>query len=184
MAVHSFKQTQRIPINVSKAWDFFSRPANLPSITPPDMKFRIISKYHGEKMYAGQLIEYRVRVAPFLPSLYWMTEITQVHEGIYFIDEQRFGPYRFWHHQHHFRAISIPKEGHSETVDAAGIGTDIAGTEGVEMTDIVHYEVPFAAIGYLADKLFVARRLRNIFDYRLKRIETLFGTFPQPANPS
>ena len=162
MSVHSFKVTQRIPISLAVAWDFFSNPGNLPSITPPGMNFRIVSKYHGEKMYPGQLIEYRVKAVAFLPSLYWMTEISQVGEGVYFIDEQRFGPYRFWHHQHHFREI-------------LGKG----GETGIEMTDIVHYKVPFGIIGDLANKLFVSKRLQGIFDYRIQQIETMFGKWKE-----
>lgn len=159
MSVYSFKTTQYIPVSLDKAWDFFSRPDNLPSITPPDMRFQIISKYHGEHMYAGQLIEYRVKALSLLPALYWMTEITHVREGVYFIDEQRFGPYSLWHHQHHFREISRETDGLS----------------GVEMTDIVHYKMPLGFIGDLANGMFVGKRLRGIFDYRFQRVESLFG---------
>lgn len=116
------------------------------------MQFKIISRYHGEKMYPGQLIEYTVRPLLGIP-LYWMTEITHVKEGHYFIDEQRFGPYSLWHHQHHFVAI----EG------------------GVEMTDIVHYKVPLGPLGHLANGLFVRSQLKQIFDYRYKKVEELFG---------
>ena len=85
--------------------------------------------------------------------LYWMTEITQVAENKYFIDEQRFGPYSFWHHQHHFNAI----EG------------------GVEMMDIIHYKIPLWILGDLANVLFVKKQVEGIFDYRYKRVEELFG---------
>ena len=102
-------------------------------------------------MYAGQLIEYRVSPLLGIP-LYWMTEITQVVEGKYFIDEQRFGPYALWHHQHHFR--------------------EVAG--GVEMTDIVHYKIPLGILGALADRLFVHQKLKQIFDYRFQAVSQLF----------
>lgn len=137
---------------MEKAWDFFSSPANLQQITPSSLGFSIISKFHGDNMYAGQVIEYKVRPVMGIP-LYWMTEITHVSEGKYFVDEQRFGPYSLWHHQHHFRVV----EG------------------GVEMTDIVHYKLPFWFLGDIANSLLVKRQLKGIFDFRFKKVESLFG---------
>ncbi|MBN8672536.1 MAG: SRPBCC family protein [Chitinophagales bacterium] len=155
MAVYSIKTVQKIPVSLDKAWDFFSSPANLQAITPAKMGFTVISKHHGEKMYAGQLIEYKVKPVLGIP-LYWMTEITQVKDKAYFIDEQRFGPYSLWHHQHHFKAI----EG------------------GVEMTDIIHYKNPLWLLGDIANSLFVKKQLRDIFDFRYKKVEELFGKWP------
>jgi len=137
---------------MDEAWDFFSSPANLQKITPEKLGFKIVSKHHGEKMYAGQIIEYYVKPLFGIP-LYWMTEITHVADKKYFIDEQRFGPYSMWHHQHHFK----------ETPD------------GVEMTDIVHYKLPFGILGELAHTLFVKKQLQGIFDYRFKVVEDLWG---------
>lgn len=156
MAVYSIKTVQKIPVSLDKAWDFFSSPANLQAITPAKMGFTIISKHHGEKMYAGQLIEYKVKPVLGIP-LYWMTEITQVKDKEYFIDEQRFGPYSLWHHQHHFKAI----EG------------------GVEMTDIIHYKNPLWFLGDIANVLFIKKQLRDIFDFRYKKVEELFGKWSQ-----
>ena len=152
MAVYSFQTRQILPITLEKAWDFFSDPANLQAITPQDMGFKIISKFHGKKMYPGQLIEYKVRPLLGIP-VYWMTEITHVEEGKYFVDEQRFGPYSLWHHQHHF----LPVDG------------------GVEMTDIVHYKIPFGPLGDLANWLFVQKKLKGIFDHRYNAVEKLFA---------
>ena len=152
MAVYSFQTRQILPITLEKAWDFFSDPANLQAITPQDMGFKIISKFHGKKMYPGQLIEYKVRPLLGIP-VYWMTEITHVEEGKYFVDEQRFGPYSLWHHQHHF----LPVDG------------------GVEMTDIVHYKIPFGPLGDLANWLFVQKKLKGIFDHRYHAVEKLFA---------
>lgn len=156
MAVYSIKTVQKIPVSLDKAWDFFSSPANLQAITPAKMGFTIISKHHGEKMYAGQLIEYKVKPVLGIP-LYWMTEITQVKDKEYFIDEQRFGPYSLWHHQHHFKAI----EG------------------GVEMTDIIHYKNPLWLFGDIANALFIKKQLRDIFDFRYKKVEELFDKWNQ-----
>jgi ligand-binding SRPBCC domain-containing protein len=150
--VYSFKTVQKMPMSLDKAWEFFSNPANLANITPDNMGFKTISKYHGDTMYAGQVIEYRVSPVLGIP-LYWMTEITHVDDKKYFVDEQRYGPYSMWHHQHHFKAI----EG------------------GVEMTDIVHYKLPLWFLGDIANTLFVNKQLNGIFDYRFKKVEELFG---------
>lgn len=151
--VYSLKTVQKIPISIDQAWDFFSNPANLSTITPDGMGFKTISKYHGDTMYAGQVIEYKVSPVLGIP-LYWMTEITQVDDKKYFVDEQRFGPYSLWHHQHHFKEID----------------------GSVEMTDIVHYKLPFWFFGDIAHALFVKKQLNKIFDYRFKKVEELFPT--------
>ena len=152
MAAHSIKTVQKIPVSLDEAWAFFSNPANLQAITPEGMGFTVISKHHGEVMYAGQLIEYTVKPVAGIP-LYWMTEITQVKDRAYFIDEQRFGPYSLWHHQHHFREIP----------------------GGVEMTDIIHYKNPLGFLGRMANTLFVKNKLKDIFDFRFKKVEEVFG---------
>ena len=150
--MHCIKTVQKIPISIEAAWEFFSNPANLQAITPPKMRFRIISTYHGDRMYPGQIIEYKVAPVAGLP-LYWMTEITHVESRKYFVDEQRFGPYALWHHQHHFK--------------------EIAG--GVEMTDIVNYRMPLGFIGRIVNGLFVRNELKTIFDFRSAKVEELFG---------
>lgn len=149
--VYSLKTVQVLPISLEKAWDFFSSPANLAEITPKNLGFNIISKHHGEKMYAGQVIEYKVSPVLGIP-LYWMTEITHVEQHKFFVDEQRFGPYSMWHHQHHFREVP----------------------GGVEMTDIVHYKLPFWFLGDIANSVFVKKQLNDIFDYRFKAVEKIF----------
>lgn len=152
MAVHSLKTVQQIPVSLSEAWDFFSNPANLQTITPAKLGFRIISHHHGERMYPGQIIEYRVSPLLGIP-LYWMTEISQVADQQFFVDEQRFGPYALWHHQHHFRETG----------------------NGVEMTDIVHYKLPLWWLGDLAHGLFVRSQLQEIFNFRYQKVEEIFG---------
>jgi ligand-binding SRPBCC domain-containing protein len=151
---YHFSTIQKIPVTLEKAWSFFSKPDNLSSITPSELDFKIISVYQGQEMYPGQIIEYKVRPLLGIP-VYWMTEITHVEKGKYFVDEQRFGPYQLWHHQHHFKEI----EG------------------GVEMTDIVHYKIPLGLLGDIAHALFVKRSLENIFKYRYKAVEEIFGNF-------
>lgn len=151
--VYSIKAVQKIPVGLDKAWDFFSNPKNLETITPGNMSFKTISKYHGDIVYAGQIIEYKVSPLLNIP-LYWMTEITHVEDKKYFVDEQRYGPFNMWHHQHHFKVV----EG------------------GIEMTDIVHYKLPLWFLGDIANSLFVKNQVKKIFDYRFKKVEELFGT--------
>jgi ligand-binding SRPBCC domain-containing protein len=150
--VYTIKTVQKIPISINEAWDFFSKPANLAHITPANLGFNIISKHHGESMYPGQVIEYTVKPVLGIP-LYWMTEITHVVDHKYFVDEQRYGPYSMWHHQHHFNQI----EG------------------GIEMTDIVHYKLPFWFLGDVAHALFVKAQLTHIFNYRYKAVAEKYG---------
>ena len=151
MKIYNLKRTQVLPLTLQEAWDFFSSPANLEKITPKHMGFQILYKSGGEKMYPGQLIRYIVKGVPFIP-MHWVTEITHVHEPTYFVDEQRFGPYSLWHHQHHFKEV----EG------------------GVEMTDEVNYAVPLGALGQLANFLFVGREVNAIFNHRYRTLEEFF----------
>jgi len=119
------------------------------------MSFIVTSKFEAnEKVYAGMIITYKVSPL-FGIKMNWMTEITHVKEGEYFVDEQRFGPFALWHHQHHFKAI----EG------------------GVLMTDILHYAIPFGIIGLWANALIVAKQVKIIFQFREKAIVELFGAF-------
>jgi ligand-binding SRPBCC domain-containing protein len=147
-----FPETCFPDYTLGRAWDFFSSPAGLIRITPEGLRLVIVSRHHGDEVYAGQLIEYTLTPIAGI-RLYWMTEITHVAPGRYFVDEQRRGPYRLWHHQHHFREI----EG------------------GIEMTDIVHYQLPLGVLGMVAHNLLVRRKLEGIFDYRRRKIEEIFG---------
>lgn len=142
---------QLVPVALDRAWDFFSRPDNLARITPADLGFQVTSPL-PERMYAGMIVSYRV--SPFGGiTVPWVTEITHVREPDFFVDEQRSGPYRFWHHQHHFRAV--------------------AG--GVEMTDLVHYQLPFGCLGDLVVGALVERRVAAIFAYRRRVLVELFA---------
>lgn len=152
--VYSLKTVQQMPVSLDLAWEFFSNPANLKEITPSNLGFQIISKHHGDRMYAGQIIEYKVSPVLGIP-LYWMTEITHVAHKQFFVDEQRFGPYTLWHHQHHFKEIP----------------------GGVEMTDIVHYKLPLWFLGDIAHGLFVKRQLQQIFNHRFAVVEQRFGAW-------
>jgi len=151
MKLYQFKRNQVLPIEIQEAWDFFSSPVNLKEITPDSMGFDIISDFEGEKMYPGLILEYIIRPLLNIP-VHWVTEITQVKEPFYFVDEQRFGPYKFWHHQHHFKETP----------------------EGVEVRDIVNYSLPFGFFADLMHPLIVEPRLKKIFDYRSEKLENKF----------
>lgn len=152
MGCYIIHRTQKLPITLSAAWDFFSSPKNLKEITPSYMGFEILSNSNSDKMFAGQIITYNVKPLLGIP-LFWMTEITHVENGRYFVDEQRFGPYSLWHHQHFFKEIP----------------------GGVEMTDLVHYKLPLGILGKVAHRLLVKKQLEEIFDYRYKILEERFG---------
>jgi ligand-binding SRPBCC domain-containing protein len=151
MKIYHIKQTQFIPADLETVWSFFSTPKNLDKITPQDMNFVMTHMSGSEKMYTGQLISYFVSPFPLL-RLRWVTEIKHVADQKYFVDEQKFGPFALWYHQHFFTA----KDG------------------GVEMTDEVSYAIPFGILGRLANHLFVRQRVNYIFEFRRKRVEELF----------
>ena len=98
------------------------------------------------------MIRYKVR--PVLGiAMNWLTEITHVCEPDFFVDEQRAGPYTLWHHEHHLEPVN----------------------DGVMMTDIIHYQPPMGFLGALANSLIIKRQLEEIFGYRRKALEEIFG---------
>jgi ligand-binding SRPBCC domain-containing protein len=148
--IHTLERTQLIPAPIGRVWDYFSTPGNLNALTPPEMYFEILGA--PPAMYQGQLIAYRIRVAPGI-RVRWLTEIRHVRENAFFVDEQRAGPYRLWYHEHHFAAVN----------------------GGVLMTDRVTYALPFGSLGDLVHALWVRRTLRRIFDYRREAVARLFA---------
>ena len=151
--MYTLHTKQKLPITLDKAWEFFSDPKNLNTITPDSMKFRTLSG-DERKMFAGQVIHYKI--SPFSGiSMEWVTEISQVQYKEFFVDEQRFGPYKFWHHKHFFKEID----------------------GGIEMEDIVHYKVPYGFIGKLFHPIVVRPKLNEIFAFRKKILTELFGEF-------
>lgn len=149
MGIFALKRTQHIKGDINKIWAFFSDPANLAKITPPEMNFKVTSPPE-DHIYPGQVITYKVSPILGIPVT-WMTEITHVDKNKMFVDEQRHGPYSIWHHQHIFK-----DQGDS-----------------VLMTDIVHYKPPFMIIGNIANSLFIRNKVEKIFDHREKIIEDI-----------
>jgi ligand-binding SRPBCC domain-containing protein len=150
--IYTLFSTQTLNIPISQAWEFFSSPENLQKITPENMEFRITSKV-DKKAYIGQIITYKVGILPGIKQN-WVTEITQVKDQKYFIDEQRFGPYKMWHHEHWFEDLQ-----NGQTL----------------MRDKISYKIPFGYLGDLAQYLFIKRQLKTIFNYRYRILEKLFN---------
>ncbi len=150
------EQTLSAPIDI--VWDYFSQPKNLNELTPKNMAFEITSDKLS-RMYSGQIITYKIEIAPGIKQN-WITEITQVKNEQLFVDEQRFGPYSMWHHEHHFKPIS---EGN------------------VLMTDIVHYKLPFGFLGNILAGRIIRNRIRQIFQFRQEKITEIFGSMDLKA---
>lgn len=153
MAIYQLYREQKLEGSMDAVWNFISSPENLQKITPKYMGFHITSKNISKNIYPGMLIEYKVKPILNIP-LTWLTEITQVKEKEYFIDEQRTGPYKIWHHEHKI----IPAD------------------EGVLMIDLVTYQPPFGFLGRIANSLLIRKQLEAIFDYRKIVLNKIFST--------
>ena len=153
MKIYTFHKKQNLPITKDQAWEFLSSPKNLKTITPDYMGFNILSGA-DRPMYAGQIIQYSVTPVLGIKTK-WVTEITHVVDGNYFVDEQRFGPYALWHHKHFIKEID----------------------GGVEMEDIIDYKVPMGILGQMVHPILVKPKLEEIFKYRTQKLEELFGKY-------
>ena len=153
MKIYRFVRNQKIPIDKNEAWKFLSDPNNLKTITPDYMGFDILEK-ENTKMYSGQIIKYIVTPV-FGIKMNWVTEITHVKDFEYFVDEQRFGPYKFWHHKHLIKEIK----------------------DGVEMIDILDYALPFGFAGRFFHPIIIKPKLNEIFNYRRNKLIEIFGNF-------
>lgn len=151
--LYTLYKKQKLPVSLEDVWGFISNPKNLATITPPSMGFITLSG-DDRDMFPGQIIHYTI--APLLGiKLEWVTEITHVNSKSFFVDEQRYGPYKFWHHKHFLKEIP----------------------GGVEMEDIIDYKLPLGLIGKLFHPLLVKPKLEEIFRFRQKKLIELFGEF-------
>jgi ligand-binding SRPBCC domain-containing protein len=157
--VFQYKAEQFLPIDIDRAWAFFSSPKNLALITPPDMKFKIRTALNDEEIYEGMLIDYTVRPLFGIP-MYWQTEICKIEKPFIFTDRQTKGPYSLWEHTHRF----------SETA------------KGTFMEDEVNYKLPLGFIGTLTHSLLVQKRIEDIFNYRKKTLLKLFESHGNNLN--
>lgn len=160
MKIYQLKTKKILPVSIENAWEFFSNPENLSKITPSGLDFKINSVL-PEKMRAGLIIIYTVKPLLNIPMT-WVTEITHIEEPFYFVDEQRIGPYKMWHHEHIFRP-----DGNGNTV----------------MEDVVSYVVPFGLVGRILHRLIIRKRVQEIFDYRSRVLDKLFipSRYPEPV---
>lgn len=149
--IYQLHREQLLDCTLDEAWEFFSTPRNLDKLTPDAVGFKI-THCESETMHEGQIIGYKVKIAPLI-WVNWLTEITLVEDRKMFIDDQRIGPYKVWHHTHRF-----------EQKD-----------DGVLMTDHVTYVLPFGIFGQMAHVLFVKNQLKHIFDERERLTEALFS---------
>ena len=152
MAYTQIIRKQIIKSDINTLWNFISSPKNLEKITPKWMSFKITSKSVSEKMYAGMIISYIVKPVLNIP-MKWITEITHVQEKEYFVDEQRLGPYKMWHHEHKLEKTK----------------------EGILMTDIITYIPPFGVFGRIINYFFIKKRVNKIFDYRHSVLDNKFN---------
>lgn len=147
--IYTLTTKQFIPYSIDRVWEFFSMPANLKKITPEHMKFDITSN-DFRTAFPGQIITYKIGILPGIKSN-WVTEISQVEKLKYFIDEQRFGPYTMWHHEHRFEE----SEG------------------GTIMHDRISYKIPLGILGKMVHHLFIRQQLMKIFVFRKLAVEKL-----------
>ena len=152
MPVYQLFREQKIPSAIEQVWDFIANPGNLENITPEYMGFEITTPNLPDKMYPGMIIIYKVSPIPGM-KLNWVTEITHIKEQEYFVDEQRSGPYKLWHHEHKITPVD----------------------EGVLMTDLVTYQPPFGFLGTLANRFVIRKKLDEIFEFRRKKLTDIFG---------
>ena len=146
--IYTLTSEQILPISLEKAWEFFTVPSNLHKITPKEMDFRITNN-PPNKTYKGQIITYKIGILPIIKSN-WITEITHLEDQQFFVDEQRFGPYAMWHHEHHFEELLDGK---------------------VLMIDIVNFKLPMGMLGDLFAGSLVKNKVKFIFERRYEILE-------------
>ena len=153
MSYTQIKKEQILNTDIKNLWDFMSSPKNLSRITPKSMLFKITSNNQNDKIYPGMIISYKVAPLFNIP-ITWVTEITHVKENKYFVDEQRIGPYKIWHHEHIFKPLDDKK---------------------ILVTDIITYVPPFGFIGKILNKILIKKKVEDIFDYRERILEDMFN---------
>jgi len=153
MPTFYYTTEQLLPTDLDKSWDFFSSAENLALITPPAMDFKILTALIGQEIYEGMLINYTVKPL-WGVKFHWETEICKVNKPLFFTDRQSKGPYKLWEHTHTF----IKKD------------------NGILIKDEVKYQLPFGIIGNIIHSLFVRKKIEDIFTYRKKVLNQLFGT--------
>lgn len=155
MSMYQYKAEQFLPVTINEAWEFFSSPKNLATITPPELDFKTLSELNDEEIFEGMIIDYIVKPLFKLP-VHWQTEICKVNKGVFFTDRQLKGPYKVWEHTHIFKQEK----------------------DGVLMSDIINYQLPFGLIGSIAHSLLIRKKVKDIFTYRKNVLEKIFINEP------
>ena len=143
---------QQLNCSIETAWSFFSSPHNLSKITPKDMGFVVHTNLGNQPIFVGMEIDYTVSPIFKIP-MKWKTKITEVDFQKSFTDFQEKGPYKIWNHHHEF----------------------ITNKEGVLMKDTVDYELPLGFVGQIAHRLFIRKKIEEIFKYRFEILENRFN---------
>lgn len=150
LKIHALRQEQWLARPIDEVFSFFSDARNLEAITPPWLGFKILSM-SSDSIAKGTEIRYQIRLHGI--PIQWRTEILRWDPPYCFVDVQRSGPYKLWHHTHRFEARG----------------------DWTRMTDVVRYTLPFGWLGQMVHRLKVGADVRRIFDYRRMRIEGYFG---------
>jgi ligand-binding SRPBCC domain-containing protein len=149
MTVQTLHKEQLIKKPIKEVFAFFEKPENLAIITPPSLGFQILTPLPIE-MKDGALIDYTIRLRGI--PVRWTTMVTDYDPPHKFVDVQIRGPYAFWHHTHMFKQVD----------------------DGTIMTDIVQYILPCGLLGRFVHAFSVEGQLKNIFEYRARKIEEYF----------
>ena len=150
MKTYNIKFEQFIDLPINDVFSFFSKPENLSLITPPRLKFDILTP-SPVKMKEGQLIDYSLTIMYFI-KLGWRTLITDYEKPHKFVDQQIKGPYSLWHHTHTFEE----KDG------------------GTLIHDNVTYAIPLGVVGQLLYAIYIKHDIKSIFKYRRKILDIIF----------
>lgn len=158
MSIYRLRKEQFIPTDIETVWMFFATPENLKKIMPGDTQFEFLTELHGERVYRGMKIEYKIR--PILNiSLLWVTEIKEVMNRYRFTDVQIKGPFSLWEHTHTFTSVD----------------------GGVRMADDLRYALPLGPLGNMVNALYIRKRLHNLFDDREKAVKQYFTELNKQA---
>ena len=147
---HTFRSSQRVSPSPAEVFAFFSDAANLEAITPPWLRFRILTPGPIE-MKQGTEVRYKLSLRGI--PMHWTTQIRLWEPPLAFVDAQLSGPYRLWHHTHRFKEEN----------------------NGTRMTDVVRYSLPCGCCGNIIDRLQTRKDVERIFQYRFQCIEAEFG---------
>ena len=148
----TIEQKQEFPADIEKVWNFISHPANLLLITPPELRFKMISENVPSEISHGTRLQYIVSPVFGIP-LRWTSIISDVRKPFYFTDEQLKGPYHSWKHVHILRETAA----------------------GVEMTDTIQYEIGYGFAGTVLNRLLVRNKLKDILLFRFARLREILG---------